>query len=59
MNPDELEEDLKEEQRILEDLIQRSIEQKKDIREMKRELANIEENIAEAEADAIQSEQEA
>jgi len=57
IDPDELMAELKEEQERVEALIQRSIEQKKDIREMDEELTRLKEDIAEAEADAIQSEQ--
>jgi len=59
IDPDELMAELKEEQERVEALIQRSIEQKKDIREMDEELTRLKEDIAEAEAEAIQSEQSA
>lgn len=57
IEPDEVMVDLKAEEERLEALIQRSIEQKKDIRKLNAELDRLEEDIAEAEAEAISSEQ--
>lgn len=51
--------DLKAEEERLEALVQRSIEQEKDINELDEELDRLREDIAAAEAEAIQSEQEA
>lgn len=57
IEPDEVMVDLKAEEERLEALIQRPIEQKKDIRKLNAELDRLEEDIAEAEAEAISSEQ--
>ena len=54
IDPDEVEDELRDEQEHIETLIQRSIEQTKDIRELKKELQKLKDDLTE---DPIPSEQ--
>ncbi len=57
IDTDELERELKNEGRIIELLVQRSIKQSKDIQELKRELENMKDTPDDDDDDSIRSKQ--